>query len=176
LARHNSRALFTSAPWPRNPLKPACWPRPLKACSGRFDRLGPLMTHSGPRRNTHSISSSARASSEAGTVRPKAFTVLRLITSSSLVLCWMGRSAGLAPLRIFPAHAHLVIFSGAHLSERDLPNDRRRRGSPPGPECATCGHSICAERQSQRRKLPSQRYEKAYPNEANLPLHVTEYR
>ena len=49
----------------------------------------------------HSITSSARASNEDGTVRPSALAVLRLITSSTLVLCWMGRSAGLAPLRIF---------------------------------------------------------------------------
>jgi len=50
----------------------------------------------------HSITSSARASSSRGTVRPSAFAVLRLITSSTLVPCWMGRSVGLAPLRIFP--------------------------------------------------------------------------
>src|SRR6516165_6385965 len=49
----------------------------------------------------HSITSSARASSVAGMVRPRAFAVLRLITSSKVVLCWTGRSAGLAPLRIF---------------------------------------------------------------------------
>jgi hypothetical protein len=35
-----------------------------------------------------------------GTVRPSAFAVLRLITSSNFVGCSMGRSAGLAPLRI----------------------------------------------------------------------------
>ncbi len=33
----------------------------------------------------------------------RAFAVLRLTTSSNLVGCWTGRSAGLAPLRIFPA-------------------------------------------------------------------------
>jgi len=50
----------------------------------------------------HSITSSAWASSKTGMLRPRALAVLRLITSSTLVLCWIGRSAGLAPLRIFP--------------------------------------------------------------------------
>jgi hypothetical protein len=45
----------------------------------------------------YSITSSARASS-AGTVMPSAFAVLRLITSSNLVGCWTGRSAGFSPL------------------------------------------------------------------------------
>ena len=35
----------------------------------------------------HSITSSARASNEGGTVRPSDFAVLRLMTSSNLVLC-----------------------------------------------------------------------------------------
>jgi hypothetical protein len=33
---------------------------------------------------------------------PRAFAVLRLITSSNLVGCTIGRLAGLAPLRISP--------------------------------------------------------------------------
>ena len=51
----------------------------------------------------HSITSSAVASSVGGTVRPSAFAVLRLITSSSLVACTTGRSAGLSPLSTRPA-------------------------------------------------------------------------
>src|SRR5262249_52768362 len=50
----------------------------------------------------HSITSSARASSVGGTSRPSAFAVLRLITSSNLVDCTTGRSAGFAPLRMRP--------------------------------------------------------------------------
>ena len=46
------------------------------------------------------ITSSARPSSDGGIVRPSALAVLRLITSSNLVGCSTGRSAGLAPLRI----------------------------------------------------------------------------
>ena len=53
----------------------------------------------------HSITSSARASSVGGTSRPSALAVLRLITSSNLVDCRTGRSAGLAPLRIRAVYA-----------------------------------------------------------------------
>jgi hypothetical protein len=48
----------------------------------------------------HSITSSAVASSEGGTVRPSAFAVLRLITSSNLVGAWTGSSLGFAPCRM----------------------------------------------------------------------------
>src|ERR1700674_2580288 len=51
----------------------------------------------------HSITSSARASSEADTVSPSVLRVLRLMTSSNLVGCITGSSAGFAPLRIWPA-------------------------------------------------------------------------
>ena len=51
----------------------------------------------------YSITSSAVASSLSGTVRPSALAVLRLTTSSNVVGCWTGRSAGLVPLRILPA-------------------------------------------------------------------------
>ena len=48
----------------------------------------------------HSITSSARASSVGGMVRPSAFAVLRLIASSNLTGCSTGRSAGLVPCKI----------------------------------------------------------------------------
>jgi hypothetical protein len=48
----------------------------------------------------YSITWSARASIDGGIVRPSALAVLRLITSSSLMGCSTGMSAGLAPLRI----------------------------------------------------------------------------
>ena len=50
----------------------------------------------------HSITSSARASSDAGTSSPSDLAVLRLMTSSNLVGCKTGRSAGFSPLRIRP--------------------------------------------------------------------------
>src|SRR6516225_2160550 len=48
----------------------------------------------------HSITSSARASSVGGTSRPSALAVIRLMTSSNLVGCSTGKSAGLAPRKI----------------------------------------------------------------------------
>src|SRR5262249_58738189 len=50
----------------------------------------------------YSITSSARASSVGGMVRPSVIAVLKLITRLYLVACWTGRSAGLAPLSIRP--------------------------------------------------------------------------
>src|SRR5262245_16438557 len=48
----------------------------------------------------HSMTSSARSARPAGTSCPIALAVFRLMTSSNLVGCSIGRSAGLAPLRI----------------------------------------------------------------------------
>src|SRR5262249_31175164 len=48
----------------------------------------------------HSITSSARASRLSGTVRPSAFAVLRLLTSSYFVGACTGRSTGFSPLRM----------------------------------------------------------------------------
>ena len=50
----------------------------------------------------YSITSSAVICIINGTMRPSAFAVLRLMTSSNLVGCSTGRSAGLSPLRIRP--------------------------------------------------------------------------
>src|SRR5262249_33564457 len=50
----------------------------------------------------HSITSSARASRFGGTSMPSARAVDRLMTSSNLVDCTTGRSAGFAPLRMRP--------------------------------------------------------------------------
>src|SRR5262245_36397183 len=48
----------------------------------------------------HSITSSARASTVAGTSKPSAFAVLRLTASSYLVGACTGRSAGFSPFRM----------------------------------------------------------------------------
>src|SRR6516162_4704517 len=60
------------------------------ATAEQRDELAPL----------HSITSSARASNVAGTSRPSAFAVFRLITSSYLVGACTGRSPGFSPLRM----------------------------------------------------------------------------
>jgi hypothetical protein len=64
------------------------WPR-SRSAEQRYE-LAPV----------HSITSSARLSSDGGTSRPSALAVLRLITSSNFVGRSIGRSPGLAPLRI----------------------------------------------------------------------------
>src|SRR5262249_15325276 len=48
----------------------------------------------------HSITSSARASTEGGTVRPSVLALLRLITNWTFVAWITGRSAGFSPLRM----------------------------------------------------------------------------
>ena len=48
----------------------------------------------------HSMTSSARANSVGGMVRPRAVAVLRLMTSSIFIGCSTGSSAGSAPFRI----------------------------------------------------------------------------
>jgi hypothetical protein len=59
------------------------------------DELAPL----------HSMTSSARASSDGGRVRPKVFAVCKLITNSNRVGCSTGRSAGFAPRRILSTNS-----------------------------------------------------------------------
>src|SRR5258705_9566869 len=87
------------------PLSPGATQHSLP--SGRYSLLGPDF-HRQDRASfawrTHSITSSARASSVGGTVRPSALAVLRLMTSSNLVGCTTGRSEGLAPLRTRPVY------------------------------------------------------------------------
>ena len=53
----------------------------------------------------HSITSSARASSDGGTSMPSALAALRLMTSSNLVGCSTGRLAGDAPFRILSTYS-----------------------------------------------------------------------
>jgi Luciferase-like monooxygenase len=57
--------------------------------------MGQQQTHALQQKASYSITSSARASKEGGTVRPSALAVLRLITNSNLVGCSTGRSEGL---------------------------------------------------------------------------------
>src|SRR5215467_109133 len=53
----------------------------------------------------YSITSSARARSVLGTVRPSALAVLRLRTKSNFVGCSTGISAGFSPLRMRATYA-----------------------------------------------------------------------
>src|SRR5262249_4204514 len=66
--------------------------RPCRRAAEQRDELAPL----------HSITSSARASSDGGTSRPSVLAVCRLMTSSNLVGSWTGIWAGFSPLRMRP--------------------------------------------------------------------------
>jgi hypothetical protein len=85
----------------RDRLRATIGPRPLRPESDH-SRHESEMARWALRRHqlTYSITSSAVASSDEGTVRPSALAALRLITSSNLVGCWIGRLAGFSPLRM----------------------------------------------------------------------------
>src|SRR6516164_7412478 len=71
--------------------------------------------HSALPEGRYSITSSAIAITPGGIVRPSALAVLRLITSSNVVGCIIGRSAGLAPLRILPVYTPSCWYAAARL-------------------------------------------------------------
>src|SRR5258708_18667610 len=76
--------------------------------SGRYSLLGPdfhRLDRTSFAWRTHSITSSARTSTDGGIINPRAFAALPLITSSSLVGNSTGKSPGLAPLRILFTYA-----------------------------------------------------------------------
>src|SRR5258707_14107830 len=86
-AKYSLRAdVFRFAP--ESGLKSDIAPCPKGANNGLMHRS---------KEHRHSITSSARASSDGGTVRPSALAVFRLITSSNLVGCSTGRSAASRP-------------------------------------------------------------------------------
>jgi hypothetical protein len=86
------RHQHADAPHPLSLLR-ACHERPRsRRAAEQRDELAAL----------HSITSSARASSVGGTVRPSILAVSALMTSSNLLACTTGKSAGLAPLRMRP--------------------------------------------------------------------------
>ena len=85
-------------------LKHANAPHPLRLLRVRCKRPSRRAAqHRDEMPSPHSISSSARASRDGGTVRPNIRAVWALMTSSNPVGCTTGRSAGRAPLRMRPA-------------------------------------------------------------------------
>src|SRR6476646_9197302 len=85
------------------PLSPVATQHSLP--SGRYSLLGPdfhRLDRASFAWRTHSITSSARASSDGGTATPSIRAVWALMTSSNLLDCTTGRSAGFAPLRMRP--------------------------------------------------------------------------
>src|SRR5262249_24612332 len=83
------------------PLSPAATQHSLP--SGRYSLLGPdfhRLDRASFAWRTHSITSSARWRKSRLIVSPSACAVLRLTTSSNLVGCSIGKSAGFAPFKI----------------------------------------------------------------------------
>jgi hypothetical protein len=75
---------------------------PIAALPARAanQREGPLPDSCTAAKRCHSITSSARAITEAGTVMPSDLAVLRLMLRWKRVGCSNGRSAGLAPFKM----------------------------------------------------------------------------
>src|SRR5262245_25206963 len=83
--------------------EPADAPHPLRQLRfGDEQRSDDRPTNNGKERSPvhHSMISSICASNDGEIVNPSACAVFRLITAWSVVGCWTGRSAGLAPLMI----------------------------------------------------------------------------
>src|SRR6516225_1418990 len=83
-----------NAPHPVRPLRPRRERQCCRSSAYKRNELTP----------PHSITSSAAFNRPFGTLRPSAFAVLRLMTSSNFVPCTTGKSAGFSPLRIRPAY------------------------------------------------------------------------
>jgi hypothetical protein len=84
-------------------LRPRC-KRPCRRTAKERDQIAP--PH-------YSITSSAMASMPGGTVRPSALALLRLMTSSNLVCCTIGKSAAFFPLEN-PTHVHADLAKGIY--------------------------------------------------------------
>jgi hypothetical protein len=91
--RRQARRLLCGEPTDADDLR-----RALRRNGSRHDGHGEEGKQK--RAPSHSITSSARASSDGGTSRPRTLAVLRLMTNSNVVGNWTGRSAGFAPFKI----------------------------------------------------------------------------
>src|SRR5262245_31061200 len=80
--------------------------RPRRRAAEQRDELAAL----------HSITSSAATSSLSGTVRPSILAVEALMTSSNLLDCTTGKSAGFAPLSIRPAYTPMWRYASTRLA------------------------------------------------------------
>jgi len=96
-------------------------PRPFRAKE---------QTHAPQQSKPYSITSSARASADAGRSRPSALAVFRLTTSSYLVGVCTGRSAGFAPALISAIMGHSgaapTSASSSSKARTKLPGGPRR--------------------------------------------------
>src|SRR5262249_35679558 len=72
--------------------------------------------HRDERAPFHSTTSSAATSSFSGTVRPSILAVEALMTSSNLLDCTTGKSAGFAPLRMRPVYTPMWRYASTRLA------------------------------------------------------------
>src|SRR6266403_5819753 len=77
--------------------------RTCSDCSGHVRFVPTRDLRTAAKKDYYSTTSSASASKVGGTATPSAFAVLRLSTKTNLLACSIGRSAGLAPFKIFAA-------------------------------------------------------------------------
>src|SRR4051794_33692191 len=114
------------------PLSPVATQHSLP--SGRYSLLGPdfhRLDRASFAWRTHSITSSARASSVGGTAMPSALAVFILMISSKRVGCSTGRSAGRAPLRILSTYTAALRNRSTYFGEYDIspPSSANQRGT-----------------------------------------------
>ena len=112
---------------PGSPLYPQ--ERTSSAGLGRSEKCH-FQTHASQQSKPYSITSSARASTDAGRSRPSALAVFRLTTSSYLVGVCTGRSAGFAPALISAIMGHAgaapTSVSSSSKARTKLPGGPRR--------------------------------------------------
>src|SRR6516162_1211005 len=99
------------------PHEQADFPHPLGLLRARPERpRGRAAEERDERTASHSITSSAVASSACGTLRPSILAVGTLMTSSNFVDCTTGKSAGFAPLRMRPAWTPTWRYASTRLA------------------------------------------------------------
>jgi hypothetical protein len=153
-------------------------PIPVRWCYGSDDRPEPVHAFCAPgmpstrlpeavMQRTHSMTSSARASSIGGMVRPRPLAVCRLTVISNLIDCSTGRSAGFpskasAPrlLRLLPAGAKVAGWVCLPLGDRAFP---RRTSRPAMSGGLTVSGPVGRVVPVQRRPLPRLRRQTGRP-------------
>jgi hypothetical protein len=138
-----NRKIFRRAPTPIGNLEGLRRTPPVRSEVGRTEPHRRHLAATGPASQTqaasaggvepggrgHSTIFSARARTDGGKVRPRAFAVLRLSASASTVACSIGRSAGFAPLKIRSMYA--ATRRATQRSWLHTPSARRPPRVPP---------------------------------------------
>src|SRR5262245_35286076 len=110
-----------------------------KISTGKFHLNLPLPSH-------HSITSSARVRKDSGIVNPSALAVVRLMTRSNFVGCWIGKSPGFAPRRTLSTYSAARRFRSGKLG-RDVLNAPDGQWDDLEAERASCGVNLFPLRQ-----------------------------